>query len=64
VTSRSDDPLLRFKAGFSRLRAPLHTYFRIRNKAVYERLNARKREHEIATTGAESGSDFVPVYRR
>lgn len=64
VSSRADDSLLRFKAGFSRQRAPLCTYFRIRNEAVYDELCARKRAHEIATLGAESRSDFVPVYRR
>lgn len=64
VTAAKDDTLLRFKAGFSRLRAPLYTYFRVRNKAVYEQLSARKRAHEIATQGAETMSDFVPLYRR
>jgi hypothetical protein len=64
VSSRSDDSLLRFKAGFSERRAPLYTYFRIRNKAVYDELSKRKRAYEVATLGAESKSDFVPVYRR
>ena len=64
VTSEDDDSLLRFKAGFSELRAPLYTYFVIRDQAVYDRLCERKRAYERATAGAESKSDFVPVYRR
>jgi Acetyltransferase (GNAT) domain len=64
VTSREGDTLLRFKAGFSDLRAPLYTYFCIRDKAVYDRLCERKRAYELATAGAESQSDFVPIYRR
>jgi Acetyltransferase (GNAT) domain len=64
VTGNNDDSLLRFKSGFSDLRAPLYTYFCIRDKAVYDRLCERKRAYELATTGAESQSDFVPIYRR
>jgi hypothetical protein len=64
VTGAEDDSLLRFKAGFSNLRAPLYTYFSIRDRAAYERLCTRKRAYEVATAGAESLSDFVPVYRR
>jgi lipid II:glycine glycyltransferase (peptidoglycan interpeptide bridge formation enzyme) len=64
VTSRADDSLLRFKAGFSDRRAPLYTYFCVRSPRVYELLCERKRAHERATTGKESTSDFLPVYRR
>ena len=64
VTKADDDSLLRFKSGFSDQRAPLYTYFCIRDKAVYDRLCARKRAYELATAGAESQSDFVPLYRR
>ena len=64
ATSDARDTLLRFKAGFSNLRAPLYTYFRIRDKAVYDRLCERKRAYEVATAGAESQSHFVPIYRR
>lgn len=64
VTSGEGDTLFRFKAGFSDLRAPLYTYFCIRDEAVYDRLCERKRAYELATTGTESQSDFVPIYRR
>jgi len=64
VTSKADDSLLRFKAGFSDQRAPLYTYFCIRDQAVYDRLCERKRAYERATVGVESTSDFLPLYRR
>ncbi len=64
VTSQPDDSLLRFKAGFSKLRAPLFTYFRVRDSGAYQALSTRKRAHERATMGAESSSDFEPIYRR
>jgi hypothetical protein len=64
VTDQEDDSLLRFKAGFSELRAQLYTYFSIRDEAVYNRLCERKQAYEIATTGVVSTSDFVPIYRR
>ena len=53
-----------FKAGFSDLRAPLYTYFSIRDQVVYDRLCERKRGYERATAGAETASDFLPLYRR
>lgn len=64
VTSNEDDSLLRFKAGFSDQRAPLYTYFSIRDQVVYDRLCERKRAYERAMAGAESASDFLPLYRR
>jgi len=64
VTDSEDDSLLRFKSGFSDLRAPLYTYFCVRDRAAYDELCARKRAHEVATAGAESASGFVPIYRR
>jgi hypothetical protein len=64
VTSNPDDTLLRFKAGFSTKRAPLYTYFSVRNRVVYDRLCERKRAYERTTAGVESTSDFVPLYRR
>ncbi len=64
VTADADDSLFRFKAGFSTGRAPLYTYFAVRNRAVYDELCARKRSYERQTTGAESQSDFLPLYRR
>ena len=64
VTGRADDSLLRFKSGFSRRQAPLYTYFQVCDPVVYDRLCACKRAFELATKGAESTSDFVPIYRR
>ncbi|MGD9925608.1 MAG: GNAT family N-acetyltransferase [Pseudorhodoplanes sp.] len=64
VTGRADDSLLRFKAGFSACRAPLYTYFSVRDQAIYDRLSERKRAYEITTLGRESRSGFLPLYRR
>jgi hypothetical protein len=64
VTSSKDDTLLRFKAGFSERRAPLYTYFCVRDRVVYDRLCERKRAHERASAGRESSSGFMPLYRR
>jgi hypothetical protein len=64
VTRDQDDSLLRFKAGFSDRRAPLYIYFCVRDRAVYDELCARKKAYERETTGAESFSDFLPLYRR
>jgi len=64
VTSKADDSLLRFKAGFSDLRAPLYTYFCVRDRAVYDRLCERKKAYERETAGTESASSFLPLYRR
>ena len=64
VTSSAGDTLLRFKAGFSDRRAPLYTYFCVRDVPVYERLCERKRAYERTTDGRESASDFLPLYRR
>jgi hypothetical protein len=64
VTQDQDDSLLRFKAGFSDRRAPLYTYFCVRDRAVYDELCARKKAYERETAGTESSSDFLPLYRR
>jgi hypothetical protein len=64
VTSALDDSLLRFKAGFSEQRAPLYTYFTVRNRPVYDELCERKRAFERKTLNAESASGFLPLYRR
>ncbi len=64
ITASTDDSLFRFKTGFSPDRAPLCTYFTVRNRAAYDELCARKRMHERQTTGVESQSDFLPLYRR
>jgi serine/alanine adding enzyme len=64
VTADPDDGVWRFKAGFSRARAPLYTYFTVRNRAAYEELSKRKQAYERRTTGVESQDDFLPLYRR
>jgi serine/alanine adding enzyme len=64
VTRREEDGLRQFKAGFASVCAPLYTYFRVRDRSVYDDLSARKRAFEVATTGRESASGFLPVYRR
>jgi serine/alanine adding enzyme len=64
VSRTADDSLFRFKAGFSRSRALLYTYFCIQDRNAYEELCARKRQFERATTGAEMSSGFLPLYRR
>lgn len=64
VTSGANDSLLRFKAGFSKDRARLYTYFQVRNGDIYKTLSARKRAYEIKENGKESTSAFLPLYRR
>jgi hypothetical protein len=64
VTSAPDDSLLRFKAGFSAARAPLYTYFAIRDAATYRQLCGRKIAFEESELGVALNSDFLPLYRR
>lgn len=64
ATRRTDDGLLKFKAGFGGASAPLYTYFSIRSPSVYDALCARKRSFELESTGRESPSSFLPQYRR
>ena len=64
VTRSPDDTLLRFKSGFSKDGVPLYSYFTVRHAAAYNQLCERKRAFERATAGAESESDFMPLYRR
>lgn len=64
TTSDPEDPLLRFKAGFSNDRAALRTYFAVRSPRLYESLCAAKRRHERDTLGAEVRSGYLPLYRR
>lgn len=63
VSTAEEDPLLRFKSGFSALRAPLHVYGRVHDEAVYRRLCEMKRQHEVAC-GQTDDSDYFPLYRR
>jgi len=64
VSSKPDDSLLLFKAGFSSLRAPLYTYFHIRNGIAYADLCKRKLAHEAERNEAVLNPDFLPLYRR
>jgi hypothetical protein len=64
VTASPEDSLLRFKSGFSGVRAGLHGYGRVLDETLYHRLCALKRGHEAATLGREIASDYFPLYRR
>jgi len=64
VTSDPGDHLLLFKSGFSGMTADLYTYYRVLHRPTYDLLCELKREHELATTGKISQSDFFPLYRR
>jgi lipid II:glycine glycyltransferase (peptidoglycan interpeptide bridge formation enzyme) len=64
VTNAADDSLLRFKEGFSELKKPLYTYFRIHHLPTYSLLIKLKKEYEIKTLGKEIKSCYLPVYRR
>ena len=64
VGSSEDDPLFRFKAGFSPLRATLFSYGIVHHEPTYRELCEMKSRHEIATAGAISSSGYFPTYRR
>ena len=64
VNAAENDPLFRYKAGFSPKRATLYTYGRVHHRATYDRLCLLKRIHEKTTSGAEIESDYFPLYRR
>jgi hypothetical protein len=64
VTSVPDDPVLFYKAGFSDDRLMTTTYFRIIDREAYDDLCVAKRVQEIAETGVEFASAFLPMYRR
>jgi hypothetical protein len=64
VTRRDDDSLLIFKSGFSSDRAPLYNYFCVHDRAAYDELCLKKCDFEIKTTGRQSTSSFMPLYRR
>jgi len=64
VSSAENDPLFRYKAGFSPKRATLYTYGRVHHRTTYDRLCLLKRLHERTTSGAEMESDYFPLYRR
>ena len=64
ATSDPSDPVLFFKSGFSDLRAPAMSYFRVFDEAAYAGLCAEKKRREVAETGTEFGTSFEPLYRR
>src|SRR5882672_6322655 len=64
ATSDPSDPVLFFKSGFSDLRAPALSYFRVFDEAAYAGLCAEKKRREVAETGTEFGTSFEPLYRR
>jgi hypothetical protein len=64
LTRSPKDTLLQWKAGFTDRLTPLWTYFCVRDIDAYNTLCDRKRAYERQTAGAESQSDFLPLYRR
>jgi lipid II:glycine glycyltransferase (peptidoglycan interpeptide bridge formation enzyme) len=64
ATSAADDAVLFFKSGFSDLRAPAVSYFRVFDEAAYRKLCAEKVRREVDETGAEFNTSFEPIYRR
>jgi hypothetical protein len=59
---RDDDSLFRFKAQFSRMRAPFYTGRLILLPEVYGDLT-QKRNEEAKKLGFETASEFFPAYR-
>lgn len=64
ATAAEDDPVLFYKAGFSDLRRPAMSYFRVFDPSSYRALCAAKVEDEVDKTGAEFSTSFEPAYRR
>jgi hypothetical protein len=64
ATSKLDDPVLAYKAGFSDARLMAKTYFRVLDEARYHELCMAKAAQEIADTGAPFTTSFQPMYRR
>lgn len=64
VTAEPDDGVLFFKSGFSDLRAPAMSTFRVFNEIRYRDACAAKAHEEIGQTGAEFTTAFEPLYRR
>lgn len=64
ASSSPDDSVLFYKAGFSDLRRPAMSYFRVFDPSAYKMLCAAKAEEEIDATGAEFTTSFEPMYRR
>lgn len=64
VTSAPDDSVLTYKCGFSDIRLPTYSYFRVFDDTAYRNLCLAKISQEKAETGAEFASGFLPLYRR
>lgn len=64
VTAAPDDGVLFFKSGFSDLRAPAMSTFRVFDEVRYRDACAAKAREEIEKTGAEFTTTFEPLYRR
>jgi lipid II:glycine glycyltransferase (peptidoglycan interpeptide bridge formation enzyme) len=64
ATSDPSDPVMFFKSGFSDLRAPAMSYFRVFDEQTYAELCIEKKRREVAETGTEFGTSFEPLYRR
>lgn len=64
VTSGADDPLMRYKSGFSSLKKPLFGLGQVLNQAVYDELTQAKKHHEAQAPGSERDENFFPFYRR
>lgn len=64
VSSATDDPLFRFKSGFSASRSALYTYGRVHHQATYAELCTLKQKHEQSTSYEVINSDYFPLYRR
>jgi hypothetical protein len=64
ATSDPSDAVLFFKSGFSDLRAPAMSYFRVFDEVAYKALCVEKKRREVAETGMEFGTAFEPLYRR
>lgn len=64
VTDFADDPLFRFKSGFSDKRAKLYSYSRIIHRETYDYLCILKQRYELQANGSVIKSNYFPQYRR
>lgn len=59
----SNDRLLQFKSGFSRLRFPFSTLRLVTDEEKYRELTARRAQAAAVPVEAVAGGDFFPAYR-
>lgn len=64
VSSSNEDPLFRFKSGFSNSRAALYTYGRVHHQPIYDTLCLLKKKHELSVRQTLTNVDYFPLYRR